>query len=72
MQNLVGKRMLLKIATRGYGNSNVDEYKILELAPSGNWIKLQDINGRKYWKAATDVAVVEELKDLKIDKPTTV
>lgn len=71
MNNLVGKRMLLKVGTRIY-NVAVQEYKVIEISPSGNWLKLQNMSGNKFWSAVTEIAVVEELRDLKADKPSNV
>lgn len=71
MSDLVGKRMLLKVGKAGaWGrDAEVQEFKILELSPSGNWIKLMNAYGNKFWKPVADVAVVEELKPLKVDRP---
>lgn len=66
---LIGKRALLKVSAGRWGNPDVDEYKVLEVSPSGNWIKLMNSNGRKYWKAIADVALVEVLQELKAGKP---
>ena len=70
MTNLVGKRMLLKVKGRGYGDSPIEEFKVIELSPSGNWIKLQNIYGNKFWRAVAEVAVVEELKPLNVGRPS--
>jgi hypothetical protein len=66
LDDIVGKRCLLKVSG-SYGSGTVDEYKVLEIAPSGTWIKLMNINGRKFWKAIMDVVLVEEL--LPLDRP---
>ena len=68
INDYVGKRCLLKLSIK-YA-SPIDEYKILEISPSGNWIKVMNLYGHKFWKAITDISFVEELKDLKADKPT--
>ena len=65
---LLNKRCLLKL-NRGYGSGSVTEYKVLEVSPSGNWAKLMNLNGNKFWQAVTEVSFVEELIDLKADKP---
>lgn len=65
--DFMGKRCLLAEAS-GYGKK-VDEYRILEVSPSGNWVKLQSIYGNKFWKAIAEVSFVEELINLKADKP---
>lgn len=71
MNDLVGKRMLLTVGpTRGWSAKTVEEYKILEISPSGNWVKLQNIHGNKFWRARAEIAVVEELKPLNADRPT--
>lgn len=71
MSDIVGKRMLLKIGgNRAWGkDGEVQEFRVLEVSPSGNWIKLMNVYGNKFWKPIADVAVVEELKPLNVDKP---
>ena len=70
MDELVGKRMLLKVSGGGihYGTA-IEEYRVLEVSPSGNWVKLQNLHGNKFWRARTDIAVVEELKPFNFGKP---
>lgn len=65
---LIGKRVLIT-ENEGYRGSKVTEIKILEIAPSGNWVKLMNMHGNKYWKPVQDLALVEVLKDLKPGKP---
>lgn len=67
LQAYVGKRMLLTIKEGGYGQPPVEEYKIIELSPSEQWVKLMNLYGRKFWKPVTSVAVVEELKPLRTE-----
>lgn len=69
VSKLVRKRVLLKLGTQSRYNryGEVAEYKILELAPSGNWIKLMNIYGNKFWRAIADVSFIEELREL--EKP---
>jgi len=63
-----GKRALLKIG-HGY-NSSVEEYKVLEISPSGNWVKLMRVSyGSKFWRPVSEISFIEELVDLKADKP---
>lgn len=65
VHTLLHKRVLAVIKTGNFLNySNVEEYKVLEISPSGKWIKLQNINGRKFWKAIADVTYIESLKTL--------
>lgn len=66
-EDWVGKRLLAKIG-RGCGTS-IEEFRIVELSPSGTWIKLMNTNGNKFWRALAEFAFVEELRDLKADKP---
>jgi len=64
--DLVGKRVLLKTSGRyAYREEEVTEYKILEVSPSGNWVKLMNLNGNKFWKPITGLSYVETLIDLK-------
>ena len=66
IQSLLGKRCLLKIS-KSYGGE-VSEYKIIEISPSGNWIKIQNLFGQKIWKAITEISFIEELIDLKNER----
>jgi len=65
LNDLIGKRVLLK--GQNYGKTIVEEFKVLEIAPSGNWIKVQNQYGGKYWRAKDDMFLVEIL--LSSDKP---
>ena len=48
--NLIGERVLLKIKGRyGWQNDDVTEYKVLEVSPSGNWVKLMRIFLNRLW-----------------------
>lgn len=70
MDDLVGKRMLLKVSNGGiHCGAAIEEYRILEVSPSGGWVKLQNLNGNKFWRSRNDIAVVEELKPLNLGKP---
>lgn len=70
MDELMGKRMLLKVSSTGYfGSGAVEEYRVLEVSPSGGWVKLQNSHGNKFWRAKQEIAVVEELKPLNFGKP---
>ena len=66
---LLGKRCLLQVNAGRFSSQKVDEYKVLEIAPSGNWVKLQSIYGNKFWRPVAEVSFVEELKDLRAGKP---
>ena len=68
IDELVGKRALLKVTGKGsgrwYGAEPVEEYRVLEVSPSGNWVRLLNTNGNKFWRAVTEIALVEVLKVL--------
>jgi hypothetical protein len=65
-QDFLHKRILVTIKKRmNYSEvQTVEEIKILEVSPSGNWIKTQDMDGRKYWKHYADLVIVEVLQTL--------
>lgn len=67
IKDLVGKRALLKIGSN-WDSPGVLEYRVIEISPSENWVKLMNINGLKFWTAINDVAFVEELKEFKNKK----
>lgn len=68
LHDLVGKRALLSLSTSRYGGANIDEYRVLELSPSGNWVKLMNLHGLKFWKPVTALSFVEELIDLSSER----
>lgn len=45
INDLIGKRVLLKISSSHYTQVDVSEYKICEVSPTGNWVKMMDMNG---------------------------
>jgi len=62
---LVGQRCLLLVSGLRYSRQNeVQEYRVLEASPSGNWIRLMNAFGNKFWKPVGEVSVVEVLQDL--------
>lgn len=67
----IGKRCLLILAGRYHGPhmDAVSEFKIIEISPSGKWVKLMNLNGMKFWRNVDTVKFIEELKDLKVGKP---
>lgn len=68
--DIIGKRVLLKTTSPGYGaRQEVTEFRVLEVSPSGNWVKLQNLHGNKFWRTVTDVALVEVLRDLRPEPP---
>jgi len=68
IDNLIGKRCLIK-ETERFGNKGITEVKFIELAPSRNWVKMMNSYGNKYWKATSEIQVIEVLLDLKTGKP---
>jgi len=68
IQDYVGKRCLLVVREGNWSSPPTNEFKILEVSPSGNWVKLMNINGYKMWKSIADVSFVEELRDFKAER----
>lgn len=68
---LVGERILAKVlGHRSYSfNAEVGEFRVLEVSPSGSWVRLMNTTGFKFWKAITEVSYLETLKDLSAGKP---
>ena len=67
---LLYKRVLIT-EKAGYTGNRIEEVKILEIAPSENWVKLMNMHGKKYWKPITELSLIEVLIDLKSGKKTT-
>ena len=67
---LVGKRCLLRLGPdHRYRANAVEEYRVLELAPSGTWVRVMNEHGAKCWRPVSDVALVEVLKPLRAGHP---
>jgi hypothetical protein len=67
-KDLLFKRVLIAQSERGYNTkTTVEEIKILEFSPSGKWVKIQNMNGNKYWKMSVDIVPIEVLES--IEKP---
>jgi hypothetical protein len=65
LSELLHKRVLVAEKERGYNSKQtVEEIKILEISPSGNWVKTQNMNGNKYWKHSSDIVPMEVLASL--------
>ena len=65
LNELLHKRILVVEKERGYSsNQTIVELKILELSPTGNFIKIQNMNGNKYWKHSSDIVPIEILSSL--------
>jgi hypothetical protein len=69
--DLLHKRILIVEKSVGYNQQQkIEEVKILEISPSGKWVKIQNMNGNKFWKMASDIVPVEILFSIE-EKPTT-
>jgi hypothetical protein len=66
--DIVGRRALLKIGVNPSMGETV-EYSVVEVAPSGNWIKLRTLNGAEIWKPIREVVLVELLRNLNAGEP---
>ena len=64
INTLIGKRALITSTKAAYSADKIQEIKFIELAPSGNWVKIMDGCGKKYWKPVTEISLIEVLKDL--------
>ena len=60
----LGKRVLIAVKG-GYSHSpsSLFEFKIIEISPSEQFIKVMDENGRKIWKHVNDFTPIEMLVD---------
>jgi hypothetical protein len=66
--DLLNHRVLVAEKTGSFiDTSKVVEFTIIEIAPSGNFIKLRDMNGRRYWKAKVDVKIIEALENIEVN-----
>jgi len=69
---LIRKRVLLKLGTSATWSRHcgeVSEYFVVEVSPSGNWVKLRTIYGNQFWRPVTECSLVEVLTDLKPEPP---
>ena len=64
IKELLYKRALITEKER-YSNNKITEVKFLELSPSGNWVKIINMHGTKYWKPVTEISLIEVLIELK-------
>ena len=64
IRDFINKRILATIAL--YPFETVKEYKVLEVSPSGDWVKLM-IDGKRFWNKRQLITLVEILSD-RIDK----
>jgi hypothetical protein len=62
MYHLTGKRILCEIRISGYNlTTGIKECHVLEVSPSGEWIKLAEGKGVRSWERTIDVRVIEVL-----------
>ena len=65
LEELLHKRILVIQKERGYSpTQTVEELKILEISPTGNFVKIQNMNGNKYWRHSSDLVPIEVLLSL--------
>ena len=62
-RDLIGKRALITTGS-GFGGQTVEEVRLLEVSPSGQWVKLMNLYGKKYWKPRNAVTVAEVLDEI--------
>ena len=59
---LLHRRILVVVKEHGYkSKQEVEELKILEVSPSKGFVKVQNMNGHKFWKHSSDVIPIEVL-----------
>lgn len=62
LSDLIGQRILVGQKQQGYSpSSDIKEIKILEVSPSGTYVKVMDGHGNKYWKLSVDITPIEVL-----------
>jgi len=70
IQDLLHKRVLVAEKENSCrSEKTVKEIKILEISPSGNWVKIMNDNGNKFWKHYSDITPIEVLAAIDKDKP---
>ena len=69
--DLVGSRVLVVSKNGRYGEATVEERRVLELSPSGQWVRLMDQHGRKYWTRAAELQIIEVLATTTEPRPVT-
>lgn len=64
-KDLLYKRVLVAKKQSYYSKEQtVEELKILEISPSGEWVKVMNMHGQKHWQHRTSITPVEVLADL--------
>ena len=70
LKEVIGRRILVVEKSQHYNSkSTIEELKILEISPSEKWIKIQNMNGTKFWKPITDINPIEVLNPINEGKP---
>lgn len=66
IKDLVHKRVLLVAKEKaGYSvETIVIEVLIMEVSPNGNYTKIRDMDGRRYWKHTSEITPIEVLLNL--------
>lgn len=64
-EKILGKRILFQSKKYGY---NIDEAVVLEVSPSGNYTRLMNSHGNKFWKPTQEINPIEILKQIKKEK----
>jgi len=65
IKELLHKRVLIAVKESSYSRSStVSELTIMEVSPSGNFVKVRDMDGRRYWKSHADIIPVEILESV--------
>ena len=57
----IGKRVLAKIGSAIYSSGPPTEIRVLEIAPSGEYVRIEFLTGVRRWENAEAVSVIEEL-----------
>ena len=67
LREYVGKRMLANLKSSKWSRPEFDEYRLLEVSPSGKWAKLRHhTQGYVFWTESEFVSIVEELPEVEI------
>ena len=58
---MIHKRVLVAEGTSYNRPALVTEFLLMEVSPSGNYVKVRDFDGRRFWKIVSDVRIIEIL-----------
>lgn len=61
VRSLVGGRILRVHKPGPYRTDVIDEARVLEVSPSGEWTRLMNEHGSKYWTRTDELKIVEIL-----------